>query len=420
MAKKKKQKKLLKQMRRDYKVNHEMNIGDLDDLAFIDPASGFKSPNVNHHFQEFGAGRDILSEEEETANMLGLLTELARRIQDEDTKAELEEAFGLVKALGISDKSEKVQALEKLSQQYPENFAIQMAYIEATTTDFTYDRIPLYKSFTELIWQGLEGINFPSWAGSDSAGYLHGLALLLETYFDVGLWTLAAEILDLLDEFLFEKDCPEHLLYLAAATYCIIYQPERVLDIYEEKLATGVFDPGLNLYAVIASLEEWNLETANTLFKDLMERDSEFASHLASETWLQNTMEAALTDFEAPFSFALFPLLRFLADKEIIAKELTRMYQDFQGKLSLKQKSVTVSPLPEFLEAEARFKLAQMFVSPALENLRLDKKRILTAAELQTFEDFAAWTEKEVLTIHGIGPTTIQQLKENGVVFKKG
>lgn len=421
MAKKKKQKKLLKQMRRDYKAEHEMNIGDWEDLAFIDPDSGFKIPNVNHHFQEFEAGRNMLSEEEEAANMLGLLAELAEIIQDEDTKAELGEAFEFVKALAISDESEKIQALEKLSQQYPENFEIQLAYLEATADDFTYDRIPLYKSFTDLILDRLGEISLPSWTSSDSEGYLRGLAFLLEIYFDVGLWTLAAEILDILDGFLFETDCPEHLPYLAAAIYCMIYQPERVFDLYEEKLSAGIFDPGLNFYAVIANLEEWNLETATTLFKELMERAPEFVSPLASENWLQDTLEEAMTDFEAPFTFALFPLLRFLTDKEIVTQKLTEMYRSFGGKQTSEPKREDESLLQRLLNSNSEFaKTAGMLSAPALKDVPLERKALLAEEGLLTFEDFTNWTEKQVLGIRGIGPATLQQLKENGVVFKKG
>ena len=64
--------------------------------------------------------------------------------------------------------------------------------------------------------------------------------------------------------------------------------------------------------------------------------------------------------------------------------------------------------------------MAQMFRSPALEGLQLDRKGLLAAEGLLNFEDFTSWTEKQVLAIRGIGPATLQQLKDNGVVFKKG
>lgn len=419
MAKKKKEKKLLKQMRREYKKGQEFQKGEFEEISFPDSFRDFRTPDVDAHWQGTEDRKNFRASDVETEEVLHLLTELKKMLEDEKSRASVKETIALVQALELTNTFERTQALKQLSSQYPENFDIQFAYLDNTRDDFSYGMIPSYKSFTALVLKKLEEIPFPSWRVSSGGEYLNALGFIFETYFDAELWSLAAEILEILDEFLFDKDCPEQLPYLAAATYCHLYHVERVLDIYEEKLEAGSFDPGLNLYCVIMSLEEWDVEKATALFENLMRKDPKFLSPLASKNWLHLMIENNFPFFEDPFTMALFPVLRFLVDKEIIVKELTRMYQDFQGKPSLKQKSATVSPLPEFFEAEARFKLAQMFVSPALENLRLDKKRILTAAELQTFEDFAAWTEKEVLTIHGIGPTTIRQLKENGVVFRK-
>ncbi|SDB12680.1 Helix-hairpin-helix domain-containing protein [Streptococcus henryi] len=38
---------------------------------------------------------------------------------------------------------------------------------------------------------------------------------------------------------------------------------------------------------------------------------------------------------------------------------------------------------------------------------------------IKSAKDFANWTEKELLTLKGIGPATIKQLKEFGIKFKK-
>ncbi len=40
------------------------------------------------------------------------------------------------------------------------------------------------------------------------------------------------------------------------------------------------------------------------------------------------------------------------------------------------------------------------------------------AEGIQSAKDFANWTEKELLSLKGIGPATIKQLKELGVKFK--
>ncbi|MFG5919687.1 helix-hairpin-helix domain-containing protein [Sneathia vaginalis] len=45
--------------------------------------------------------------------------------------------------------------------------------------------------------------------------------------------------------------------------------------------------------------------------------------------------------------------------------------------------------------------------------LRLFEKKLMT------LEDFKNVTEKEVLTLDGIGPVTIKKLKDNGIKFKE-
>jgi|SRR5690625_1100261 len=53
------------------------------------------------------------------------------------------------------------------------------------------------------------------------------------------------------------------------------------------------------------------------------------------------------------------------------------------------------------------------------DGIKFDKVRILINRGLKTKKDFAKKTEKQVLAIHQIGPVTVKQLKENGVVFRK-
>src|SRR5690625_2066610 len=53
------------------------------------------------------------------------------------------------------------------------------------------------------------------------------------------------------------------------------------------------------------------------------------------------------------------------------------------------------------------------------EGIKLDKVRILINRGLKTKEDFAKKTEKQVLAIPQIGPMTVKQLKENGIIFRK-
>lgn len=53
-----------------------------------------------------------------------------------------------------------------------------------------------------------------------------------------------------------------------------------------------------------------------------------------------------------------------------------------------------------------------------LGGLALDRAQTFYDEGIQSVADFASWTEKELLSLKGIGPATIKKLQENGVTFK--
>ena len=48
----------------------------------------------------------------------------------------------------------------------------------------------------------------------------------------------------------------------------------------------------------------------------------------------------------------------------------------------------------------------------------MDLVHIFVENGIRRSTDFKKWTEKEVLALKGIGPATVQKLKENGIQFK--
>ncbi|MDS9272808.1 helix-hairpin-helix domain-containing protein [Streptococcus pneumoniae] len=53
-----------------------------------------------------------------------------------------------------------------------------------------------------------------------------------------------------------------------------------------------------------------------------------------------------------------------------------------------------------------------------LGGLPLDRAKTFYDEGIKSVSDFKNWTEKELLTLKGIGPATIKKLKENGIKFK--
>lgn len=51
-------------------------------------------------------------------------------------------------------------------------------------------------------------------------------------------------------------------------------------------------------------------------------------------------------------------------------------------------------------------------------NLSKPSQRAFDQAGIKTLDDIRSYTEKELLSLHGVGPKTIRQLKEAGGSFK--
>lgn len=55
---------------------------------------------------------------------------------------------------------------------------------------------------------------------------------------------------------------------------------------------------------------------------------------------------------------------------------------------------------------------------PELKGLAVARLETFYKAGIQSIVDFASYTEKELLALKGIGPATIKQLNEKGIIFK--
>lgn len=430
MAKKKKNQKVLKQMRREYKeekkfldtepsVNHSIDLFDDSDFIIDDDVLNFKNIEVsdveNLNFSIFD---DLLENMQEVgAN------------KDELETAEV--GIALLHALQLEEGPERLRVLEELANKHVNSFDAQWYYLLDSREQFTYSTLESYKAFTELIFQKLEEVGSLSWNHPITGQYLDALTFLLTVYFEEGLLNLALEVIHFLEEYSFEKGAPAYLPYLIASVYCSTYQPEFVIEMYTEKLSKNVFDAGLNLYSVIASLMTGDSESAYALFDDLVREDPVFASSLGNPHWFMNVIhydpEGTEGESENSLAYVLNPLGLFLADKEVLINQLTEMYLEFEGKQPKKLQATQdseaqendISDLLDLLPQNAHKDLLHLLSEPSYEGLQFDKKRILLDAGLRSFKDFAKKTEKEVLALRGIGPATVRQLKENGVVFRK-
>lgn len=430
MAKKKNKKKVLKQMRREYKEEKRFLDTELQanhSIDLFDDSDFFRTTDTLND-QEIEA-LDV--EKMDLSIFDGLLEDMQEVGVNEEELTTVEIGISILHALQIEDETKQLNALEKLAKDHPNSFEAQWYYLTSSREQFTYQTLQSYKAFTKLTIQKLgEGLS-PSWEDHLTGQYLDALTFLLTVYFEEGLLNLALDIMDNLEPYVFEKGSPGYLPNLMASVYCSTFQPEFVLDMYRDRLSENVYDAGLNLYAVIASLMTGDSEGANDLFENLVREDPEFASALGNPQWFLDVMhhnqEECEGEHEHSIAHVLNPLGLFLADKAILINQLTDMYLEFQerqpnhllGKNSSGPQDSTLSDLLNSLPQGNFDNLVHLFSEPSYEGLHFDKKQLLLNAGLRSFKDFEKRTEREVLAIRGIGPATVRKLKENGVVFRK-
>lgn len=430
MAKKKKNKTLLNQMRREYReekkfLDNESQLNHSIDL--FDDSDFFRTDAVLN-------AEDIEASDVEKMD-LSIFDDLLKNMQeggaDEEEMTTAEVGIALLHALQLEEGPERLRTLEELANKHVNSFEAQWYYLLDSREQFTYSTLESYKAFTELIFQKLEEVGSLSWNHPITGQYLDALTFLLTVYFEEGLLNLALDIMDMLEPYVFEKGAPAYLPYLMASIYCSTFQPEFVLDMYRDRLSENIYDASLNLYSVIASLMMGDSEGANDLFEDLVREDPEFASTLGNPHWFLDVMhhnqEECEGEHEHSIAHVLNPLGLFLADKAILINQLTEMYLEFeerqpkksQGRKGSGTQESDIGDLLDLLPRNAQKDILHLLMEPSYEGLQFNKKQILLDAGLRSFKDFEKKTEKEVLAIRGIGPATVRQLKENGIVFRK-
>ncbi|MER0123461.1 helix-hairpin-helix domain-containing protein [Streptococcus sp. ZJ93] len=70
------------------------------------------------------------------------------------------------------------------------------------------------------------------------------------------------------------------------------------------------------------------------------------------------------------------------------------------------------------IKEQAATSLEDFQALPELEGIAGSRLETFYQAGIKSIADFAAWTEKDLLALKGIGAATIKQLKEKGIALK--
>lgn len=67
---------------------------------------------------------------------------------------------------------------------------------------------------------------------------------------------------------------------------------------------------------------------------------------------------------------------------------------------------------------EQAVSLEDFLALPELSGLPVERLKTFYEEGIRTSNDFANWTEKELLALKGIGPATLKKLVDQGIAFK--
>ena len=234
------------------------------------------------------------------------------------------------------------------------------------------------------------------------------LGFVIDRYLVYGYDGLAVELVD----FVRSKGLKRHLPnfpILVMSAYNRTYRFKELEGFYLSMERVGKASDGMLLQYAIAQYLHGDFEEAIKSMERL-ERENPAVSELFSQdNWVDlvdDIRNQVLVEVNSLDSLrnALYPIL----DCILIHEDLTyfleeRYFSSFDEKLFLRKDFQVLANMMAFVR---EYKIG------------FDKARIIWHAGIESASDFEEWTEKEFLAIKGIGPATLEKLKEAGVKFK--
>ncbi len=323
---------------------------------------------------------------------------------------EMDEADELFyQAMEEEDEETQLRLITDLLERYPDHFEANFQSLLLRSTEFSADYLKELQDFYQVALLEWKKADYESWYSLEARGPLTVITFVIETYLQEGLVGLAGQVVDFVRSKLNADDrFPPGFVYLMLSVYNALYKTEEIADFYEEQLAQDWQDDGVLVHLIIAKLLEGDIETARSLFADLVAINNEVLHVFDSLYWVHlldmaNEVSAYRPNSALSLQIALHPLQAFLVTKPFVIHQMLALAEDYQDSLP-----------------DSPRKRLEFFNSPCMKGIQIDKGRYLCDAGIMSKEDLEKHTEKEILAISGIGPATVKKLKENGVRFKKG
>ena len=324
-------------------------------------------------------------------------------------------------ALRTSAKGKKRKLLEQILAIAPDYFAAEFQLFLMEVEPFNLETYMKTLEFEQRVISQWKAVGYGDWYVFEARPILTGLSFLLDYYMNEGFY---AKALSLIDMFLSKnpKRYPPNFVFQMLSLYHMTGQEQKVESYCRQEWRLGNFEDTTLVHAVISSVLKGNIDKAIELFVQLSELNPEAVDFFANEDWVYELVEIEQMDTYLPntaqsLQASLYPLMSFLETNTIVADFLLGTASEIQEFEMFKNSGAEKEVLHALTKLDEWYSL---MAEPKMKGIRMDYARILCEdGGIKTVADFKKKTEKEILSLKGIGQSTLKKLKENGITFKE-
>lgn len=320
-------------------------------------------------------------------------------------------------AMHTPNTQKRNKLLKQVLKINPDYFAADFHLFLSEVEDFDLPSFKKVLDFEILVLEKWKMNGYNSWNYFEARPILSALMFLIEYYMAERFYYKALEMVNLYLSKQPER-FPPNFVFCMLSLYHITGQESKVERFYQEELNQGIRSDTVLIHAIISAFSRGKVEEASKLFAKLVEINDDAVDYFIDEDWPFKIPEIEELECYYPNSVeslqaSLYPMSDYLQENIILTDFLTNEAEKFCSKSritsppDLAKNLSTVTNWFSFMREEK------------MKGIRMDIVRTFVENGIQTSADFKNWTEKEILALKGIGPVTVQKLKENGIRFKK-
>ena len=320
-------------------------------------------------------------------------------------------------AMHTTNKQKRNKLLKQVLKLNPDYFAAEYHLFLSDVHDFNLSTFKKVLEFETLVLEKWKINGYNNWNYFEARPILTALMFLIEYYMAERFYYKALEIVNLYLSKRPER-FPPNFVFCMLSLYHITGQEFKVERFYQEELNQGRRSDTVLIHAIISAFSRGKVEDASKLFAKLVEINDDVVDYFIDEDWPFKIFEIEELECYHPNSVeslqaSLYPMSDYLQENIILTDFLTNEAKKFLSKPVFSNRSSMIRNLSKATNVYSFMNEEKM------KGIRMDLVHIFVENGIRTSTDFKNWTEKEILALKGIGPVTVQKLKENGIRFKK-